>query len=106
MGETFYITGFTTNGEFNSLRWKGNTRPLTILQVRTEARLKYQNKGLKTLMDMVTPCGTDKSYVHIVLCACTAYTYMYNMQCSIIYISYVVTYYTNMCSFRGWVYLC
>ena len=26
-----------------------------------------------------------------------AYTYMYNMQCSIMYISYVVTYYTNMC---------
>ena len=47
------ILGFTSDGEFNSLRWKGNTRPLTVLQVKTEARAKYQNKGLKTLLEML-----------------------------------------------------
>ena len=36
------ILGFTSDGEFNSLRWKGNTRTLTVLQVKTEARAKYQ----------------------------------------------------------------
>ena len=51
------IIGFTSNGEFNSLRWKGNTRPLTVLQVRSEARSKYQNKGVRTLLDMLTPQG-------------------------------------------------
>lgn len=51
------LAGFTTNGEFNSLRWKGNKHPLTVLQVRTEARSKYQRKGLSTLLNMLTPIG-------------------------------------------------
>ena len=29
-------------------------RPLTNLQ---DARNEYKNKGVKTLMDMITPCG-------------------------------------------------
>ena len=53
----YMYVGITTNGEFNSLRWKGNTRPLTVLQLKREARAKYQNKGLKSLLDMITPIG-------------------------------------------------
>ena len=48
---------FTTNGEFNSLRWKGNKRPLSVLQVRSDVRAWYQRKGLNTLMEMITPMG-------------------------------------------------
>lgn len=65
------IIGFTSNGEFNSLRWKGNTRPLTVLQVRSEARSKYKNKGFRTLSDMLTPEGhryTTVMYVYITQC--------------------------------------
>ena len=57
-------TGFTTDGEFNSLRWKGNTRPLTVLQVKTDARKVYQSKGFKTLMNVLTPIGNGISIVH------------------------------------------
>lgn len=53
----YYNIGFTTNGEFNSLRWKDNTRPLTVLQVKSEVRSRYQHKGFKTLMEMLTPVG-------------------------------------------------
>lgn len=53
----YMYVGFTTNGEFNSLRWKGYSRPLTVLQLKREARAKYQSKGLKSLLDMITPIG-------------------------------------------------
>lgn len=55
---TISLTGFTTNGEFNSLRWKGSTHPLTILQLRSEARKKFANRGLRPMLDMFTPIGT------------------------------------------------
>ena len=61
----YYKSGFTTNGEFNSLRWKGNKRPLTVLQVKTEARKAYKSKGLKTLMNMLTPLG---KFTHFFCC--------------------------------------
>lgn len=53
----FEITGFTTDGEFNSLRWRGNDRPLTVLQVRSNVLAKYQRKGLKAMLEMITPIG-------------------------------------------------
>ena len=60
---------FTTNGEFNSLRWHGINRRLSILQVRTEARAKYAQKGYKTLMAMLSPIG--KYMYRIVYSLCT-----------------------------------
>lgn len=51
------LIGFTTNGEFNSLRWKGNSRPLTVLQIKSEVRSIYQRKGLQSLLAMITPFG-------------------------------------------------
>lgn len=51
------VKGFTTNGEFNSLRWKGNQRPLTVLDVKRKARSKYKNKGFRTLIKMLSPVG-------------------------------------------------
>ncbi|XP_065891566.1 uncharacterized protein [Dysidea avara] len=54
------VAGFTTDGEWNSLRSKGNTRPLTILQVRSEARAKYSHIKLARLAGMLTPvCDSD-----------------------------------------------
>lgn len=57
-----HCLGFSTNGEFNSLRWHGINRPLSILQVRTKSRAKYAQKGYKTLI-MLTPIG---EYMYIV----------------------------------------
>ena len=37
----FNFIGFTTDGEFNSLRAKGITRPLSIFQIHCDVRRKY-----------------------------------------------------------------
>ena len=47
------VLGFTTDGEFNSLCWKGRSRPLTLLEIRSAVRSTYQRKGLKSLMKML-----------------------------------------------------
>ncbi len=38
---TIIIIGFVSNGEFNYLRTKGYTRPLSVLQIRSIVRKKY-----------------------------------------------------------------
>lgn len=51
------IIGFATNGEWNSLRTKGNTRPISVLQIRSNVRAKYSRMNLKKLIGMLTPKG-------------------------------------------------
>lgn len=46
--------GFVTNGEWNSLRTKGNTRPLSVHEIRAGVRKKYAKLGLKKLQGMLT----------------------------------------------------
>ena len=56
----YYIvsfTGFVSNGEFNYMRTKGFVRPLSILQIRSDARKTYAGLGEKTLRAMLTPLG-------------------------------------------------
>ncbi len=50
-----FLIGLVTNGEFNSVRLKGNTRPLNILQIKAEARAKYARKSKSTMLAMLTP---------------------------------------------------
>ena len=47
--------GFCSNGEFNSLRVKGNTRPVSIFEIRRLSRKKYSQFGFKRLIAMLTP---------------------------------------------------
>ena len=47
--------GFVTDGEWNSLRTKGNTRPLSVLQIRADVRAKYSRMGFKTMSGMIMP---------------------------------------------------
>lgn len=51
------LLGFTTNGEWNSLRAHDNTRPLSVLQLRSIARSKYCHMGYQKMMGMITPRG-------------------------------------------------
>ena len=51
------MLGMVTNGEYNSLRMRGNTRPLHVLQVRAEARKTVTAMNTKTLLAMLTPKG-------------------------------------------------
>ena len=48
-------SGFTTNGEWNSLRTKGNTRPLSVLQIRNDVNSKYSRMKKQDLVGMLTP---------------------------------------------------
>ena len=50
-----YIIGVVTNGEFNSFRTRGITRPVSVLAIRSDARVKYTKMGKKKMMAMLTP---------------------------------------------------
>ena len=52
---TLLSLGFVSNGEFNYMRSKGYTRPLSVLQIRTNVRTKYNKIRQKTLLAMLTP---------------------------------------------------
>ena len=41
--------------EWNSLRSKGNSRPLSIFEVRSLARRKYSHLSAKRMIEMLTP---------------------------------------------------
>ncbi|XP_065911420.1 uncharacterized protein [Dysidea avara] len=54
------VAGFTTDGEWNSLRMKGNTRPLSVLQIRSDVRRQYGHMKLQKMIEMITPvCDAD-----------------------------------------------
>lgn len=48
-------TGFVSNGEYNVLRAKGYTRPISVLKIKADTRRKYAKMGLKKMVDMLTP---------------------------------------------------
>ena len=52
-----YSPGFVSNGEYNSFRVKGYTRPLSVLQLMLDARRKYSQMGVKKMSAMLTPQG-------------------------------------------------
>ena len=49
----YLFLGFVTDGEWNSLRTKGNTRPLSVLQIRADVRTKYSHMSLKKMTGML-----------------------------------------------------
>lgn len=53
----FNFLGFTSNREFNSVRARGNCRPVNVLEIRRIARKKYARLGKKHLMAMLIPKG-------------------------------------------------
>ena len=48
------LIGFTTDGEWNLLRTKGNMRPISIFQIRADARAKYSRIGINKMIKMIT----------------------------------------------------
>ena len=51
----FCVAGFTSDGEFNYLRNKGYTRPLSVLQIRSNVRHRYSKISFRNLLAMLTP---------------------------------------------------
>lgn len=62
-----------TNGEFNVLCMRGNTRPLDVLQVRAEARKAVKAMNTRTLLAMLTPKGMYLYRGSLVDCLCVMY---------------------------------
>lgn len=65
---TTYI-GFVSDGEFSYLRTKGYTRPLSVLQIRSDVRRKYNRIKERCLLAMLTPKCT-LSMLHAWLYQC------------------------------------
>ena len=64
----YYSTsGFVCNGEFNYLRAKGYTRPLSVLQIRAEVRAKYSKMSQRMMKAMLTPKSKCRSTGILVL---------------------------------------
>ena len=59
----YSITGFVSDGEFNFLRAKGYTRPLSVLQVRSNVRNMYSRMSLRKMLGMITPKGKPLRHV-------------------------------------------
>ena len=55
----YNILGFTSNGEHNSIRNRGYTRPLSVFQIRSDLRSKYSRMSERALADMLTPTSKN-----------------------------------------------
>ena len=53
----YSISGSVTNGEWNSLWMKGNTRPLSVLHIRSNVQAKYAHVKSRTMIGMSSPEG-------------------------------------------------
>jgi len=61
------LIGFASDGEFNYLRAKGYTRPLSVLQIRCMIRNKYSKMSVRRMLEMIMPKHTFHYSWHIVL---------------------------------------
>lgn len=50
-----HLLGFVSNGEYNVLRAKGYTRPLSVLKIKADVRVKYSKMGIKKMTEMISP---------------------------------------------------
>lgn len=60
----YVCSGFMSNGEFNYLRTKGYTRPLSVLKIRTDARNAYSRAKEDVMLSMLTPSSKCLCCVH------------------------------------------
>ena len=63
------IIGLVTDGEFNSLRSKGESRPLSVIEVKAEVRRRVSQYKMKQLKEMLTVKSKFTSYCNICLVA-------------------------------------
>ena len=53
----FIVEKLCSDGEFNSLRNQGYTRPLSVFAIRSDVRSKYARMSVSSMKDMLTPTG-------------------------------------------------
>jgi len=57
-----FVPGFVSNGEHNTLRAVGYTRPLSVLNIKSSVRAKYYKMNSQKLIAMITPVGMKFVY--------------------------------------------
>ena len=78
--KSIYLLGFISDGEFNYLRMRGYTQPLTVLQIRADVRKKYSNLPHKKLVANVDP----KKYESAIVEYCIYETLLELADCNIV----------------------
>jgi len=75
--ELFSLIGFCSDGEFNSLRNRGYTRPLSVFAIRSDVRSKYARMREGTMKAMLSPIGRYndfyQEYIIILYTCCTSF---------------------------------
>jgi hypothetical protein len=61
------VAGFCSDGEFNTLRNRGYTRPLSVFAIRSDVRSKYARMSVATMKAMLTPEVCPNGQVEAVL---------------------------------------
>ena len=61
------MLGFCSDGEFNSLRNQGYTRPLSVLRIMSDVRSKYSRGKKNRMTSMLTPTRMSTGLVCCVL---------------------------------------
>ena len=51
----YLSTGFSTDGEFNSLRTKGSERPVSIVQLKTDAHNEARSMSVRRIEQFLQP---------------------------------------------------
>jgi len=92
------IIGLVTDGEFNSLRSRGATRPLSVLQIRSDSRNKFAKLSMTTMQGMITITGLWYLQLH-----CTFITSCPACQCQVEHIlSPFIQEYLQVVPFKLW----
>lgn len=60
----YFLSGFTTDGEFNSLRTKGQNRPVSIIEVIKEAKKCVKSISAGRITEYFTVDEQGKSWKH------------------------------------------
>ena len=51
----FFLLGFSTDGEFNSLRTMGSHRPISVIQLMMNARTQARSISVKVIEQYLRP---------------------------------------------------
>ncbi len=61
------LLGFCSDGEFNSMRNRGYTRPISVFLIRSQVRAKYARLSESTMLAMLTPIGNNKMHNYTIV---------------------------------------
>ena len=86
----FSFAGMVTDGEFNSLRTQGETRPIHLWQIIHDARESVSKQGVATLEQMLIKIGGVYYYCFVFVCVCVGWGHD-PFQCSLVRLNFYLT---------------